>query len=75
MKKETKLLKSDKNVFYDPSEDFTPFNFDDIEGHIPIDLETEDDLEKLERVQGEILEQQLWDENFYEDVSTEGDTK
>ena len=36
---------------------------------------TEDDYEKLERVQGEILEQQLWDENFYEDVSTEGDTK
>ena len=36
---------------------------------------TEDDYEKLERVQGEILEQQLRDENFYEDVSTEGDTK
>ena len=34
---------------------------------------TEDDFEKLERVQGEILEQQLRDENFYEDVSKEGD--
>ena len=38
-------------------------------------IETEDDLEKEERVQSQILEQQLWDENFYEDVSTEGDTK
>ncbi len=35
-------------------------------------IETEEDWgEKEERVQREILEQQKWDNNFYEDVSDE----
>ena len=34
-------------------------------------IETEVDLETEETVQRETLEQQLWDENLYEDVSDE----